>query len=513
MAEELNILLLEDNPSDAELVEIELKRADVPCRIERVATKEAFISALEEGSWDMVLSDYNLPRYTGIEAYLHLKERGLNIPFILITGALPEETAIECIKEGVDDYILKSNLIRLPTAMSNALKKKAAERDKEKAFEALKEREERLRQILEQMPLAVEVNAPDGATTMVNGAFLHMFNIPSAEMVVGKFNVFKDALIMNELGLRDDVQRAFNGETVLIPEVVMPLGKIDPKYDVKDGQDVIQEITMFPVFGPSGEIWRVVTFFKDITERKKAEEGLIEEKEKAEKANHAKTVFLSHISHEFRTPLNAMLGFAQILKSEMNEIPERHKSCIEEIESAGWHLTEMVDEILELSTLESGKLSVTIGEHELEPIMRECLASVEPLAAEREIEIICRTKAFETKLVLVDKKRLKEVILNLLSNAIKFNIDEGSVTVRCEELPGSRVRISVTDTGIGITEEDQKDLFKPFSRIEKKGLVFEGTGIGLSISKHIMELLHGRIGVESQSGKGSTFWIELNIVK
>lgn len=266
-------------------------------------------------------------------------------------------------------------------------------------------------------------------------------------------------------------------------------------------------------YDDNGNPLRSIGTVQDITAAKEAELELGKAKEAAEEASRAKTDFLSRMSHELRTPLNSILGFAQIIQSEVGEMDVKQGMCLDEIISAGWHLTDLVNEVLDVSRIESGKLSLKLGPVDICPIMEECINLVTPLAEGKNIKVSCNLKVCNKETVWGDKTRLKEVFLNLLSNAIKYNIGSGAVIISCKKMDEKSLLISLVDSGKGVSEEDQKLLFIPFSRIKGEDPAIQGTGIGLAISKHLVELMGGEIGVESAPGKGSTFWVKLQITE
>jgi len=233
-------------------------------------------------------------------------------------------------------------------------------------------------------------------------------------------------------------------------------------------------------------------------------------KQAAEKANLAKSDFLSSMSHELRTPLGAILGFAQLMDSGSPPPTVSQKRSIDQILQAGWYLLELINEILDLALIESGKISLSLEPVALADVMRECQAMIEPQAQKREISVAF--PRLETPFfVKADRTRVKQVLINLLSNAIKYNKVGGSVVVNAVVSTPGRLRIGVTDTGEGLAPDKLAQLFQPFNRLGQEANVEEGTGIGLVVAKRLTEWMGGVIGVESVVGKGSTFWIELDL--
>jgi len=254
------------------------------------------------------------------------------------------------------------------------------------------------------------------------------------------------------------------------------------------------------------------SFVHDITDRKEGEAALILARNEAERANQAKSLFLSRMSHELRTPLNAILGFGQLLECDPQyPLPAPQQENVGLILQAGRHLLELINEILDLSRIEAGKFSLSLEAVELLPVFQECRRLVMPAAEARGIRI-ASTSAGGCNAVLADRTRLRQVFLNLLSNAVKYNHPEGSVTVSCARR-GDALRIGITDTGPGLSQEQQALLFKPFERLDADKQAIEGTGIGLALSKRLVELMHGEIGLESSPGVGSTFWVELPVAE
>ncbi len=231
----------------------------------------------------------------------------------------------------------------------------------------------------------------------------------------------------------------------------------------------------------------------------------------AEKANLAKSDFLSSMSHELRTPLSAILGFAQLMESGIPPPTPAQKRGIDQILKAGWYLLELINEILDLALIESGKLSLSLEPISLSEVVKECQTMIEPQAQKR--GIVPSFADFDRVLhVQADRTRLKQVLINLLSNAIKYNRAGGTVVVDHAANASGRIRISVRDGGEGLTPDQVMQLFQPFNRLGQETSGEEGTGIGLVVCKRLVELMGGTIGASSQPGKGSVFWIDLNLI-
>ncbi len=254
----------------------------------------------------------------------------------------------------------------------------------------------------------------------------------------------------------------------------------------------------------SGEQAALITI-SDITERKKMEQTMIHAKEEAEKANLAKSDFLSKMSHELRTPLNGILGFAQLLEID-DSLNDEQSDFVQEILGGGRHLLSLINDILDLSRIDTGQLKVTLQEVDLKTIITECINIVLPLAKKKRIQIHNQLDQSQTMAVLADPIRLKQILLNLLDNSIKYNQEDGKVMI-FSYLKRNDAVIHIADTGTGLSVEEYHKVFVPFYRI--KGTQEEGTGIGLSLVKQLVQLMGGKISVTSQKGIGSDFYFSL----
>lgn len=361
---------------------------------------------------------------------------------------------------------------------------------------ALYESEARFRDIAESMSDWIwEVNA-SGVYTYCSG---------NVEAILG----YRPEEILGRTPF--DLMPAEEAETIsaAFAEIVnqqCPIDNLENWNLTKDGRRVCLLTSGVPLLNSQGELTGYRGVDKDITDRKLVEAALIETKEAAEQANLAKSEFLSNMSHELRTPLNAIIGFAQLFGLDNNLSDDQRKN-LHEINRAGEHLLELINEILDLAKVEAGRLDLKMAAVSVSEILDECYAISLPLTKEYAVALRIEMSADLT--VYADRTRLKQVLLNLISNGIKYNRPKGMVEVSVAKSAQSQWRITISDTGRGISPDNIQDLFQPFNRLGLGQSQIEGTGIGLVISKSLVEAMGGSIGVRSIPGKGSKFWVEL----
>jgi signal transduction histidine kinase/ActR/RegA family two-component response regulator len=290
--------------------------------------------------------------------------------------------------------------------------------------------------------------------------------------------------------------------------------EIEDKYELtyvrKDGSRFPAIVSITALRDDAGGIIGYLLIGTDNSVRHRVERALNEAMAAAEKANRAKSDFLSSMSHELRTPLNAILGFAQLLESGAPAPTTTQRRSIDQIIKAGWYLLELINEILDLALIESGKLTMSKEPVSLAELMIECRAMIEPQASQRGIGMTF--PHFDApRFINADRTRVKQVLINLLFNAIKYNRANGAVAVEGTLVPPHCFRISVKDTGVGLSPEQVQQLFQPFNRLGQEGGAEEGTGIGLVVTKRLVEAMGGRIGAGSTLGEGSEFWIEFEL--
>jgi PAS domain S-box-containing protein len=283
----------------------------------------------------------------------------------------------------------------------------------------------------------------------------------------------------------------------------------------RDGKRTVVSYNATTFYDRDRTLQGVFAAARDVTERKRFEQTLQETngelesaKALAEKANLAKSDFLSSMSHELRSPLNAILGFAQLMQSDSPGPTPSQKESVDQILEAGWYLLKLINEILDLASIEAGRLSLSLEPVSLAEVMLDCQTMIDPQAQKAGVTMTFPRFDSPT-FVNADRTRVKQVLINLLSNAIKYNRRGGTVEVKCAKGGTGHVRISVKDSGAGLPPEKLAQLFQSFNRLGQQGSAEEGTGIGLVVTKRLVEVMGGMIGVESTVGDGSTFWVDL----
>ena len=276
----------------------------------------------------------------------------------------------------------------------------------------------------------------------------------------------------------------------------------------KNGEYYWVESTIVPFCDDKGIPYEYISVRTDVTKIKEFEQAMLIAKNEAEEANNIKSKFLSNISHELRTPLNAIIGFAQVM--ELNEsIDEEGKDHLNEINKAGQYLLSLFNDLLDLGCIENNRLSINKTIVSLHEVLDECIHLITIMASAQNIQLIFDIENCESIFINIDEKRLKQVVINLLSNAVKYNKPNGEVIIQCYASENGDISIDIIDTGEGLSEEEISLIFKPFVRVGENQNTILGTGVGLSLSKSIMQKMDGDIYVQSIKGQGSTFTINI----
>ena len=381
--------------------------------------------------------------------------------------------------------------------------RKQIEAEQEKLAQRLRDHQFYTRSLFESNVDALITTDPAGIITDVNKQMEALTDCTRDELIGAPFkNCFTDP------------ERAEAGIKLVLSE--KKVTNYELTASARNGKETVVSYNATTFYDRSRNLQGVFAAARDVTERKRLDEVLQDKNAElesakfvAEKANLAKSEFLSRMSHELRSPLNAILGFAQLMDSDTPPATAGQKGSIDQILHAGWYLLELINEILDLAVIESGKLSLSVEPVSLGEVMFECHAMIEQRAQKRNLTLTF--PQFDSpRFVFADRIRLKQVLINLLSNAIKYNQPAGAVVLDCSPSTPTRTRISVRDTGTGLPPEKLSQLFQPFNRLGQETSAEEGTGIGLVVSKLLVELMGGAIGVESTVGVGSVFWFELS---
>jgi len=368
-----------------------------------------------------------------------------------------------------------------------------------KDISKIKLSEEKFSKAFQSNSALMAISHGDGRLLDVNETFLNTLGY-SREEVINKtsleLNLFRDT------SLRERITEQLKQN--------IPVREFELAAVKKDGSEIMGLFSADTIY--IGKDLCLLTMMVDITARKQAEEEIRKARNEAEKANLAKSEFLSRMSHELRTPMNSILGFAQLMI--MGELNPAHKKGVNHIIKSGTHLLPLINEILDISRIEAGRITLSLEPVQLSSIILEMIDIIQPNASKRKLRVEFEQSLSNLLYVKADRQRLKQVLLNLINNAVKYNREEGSVTIKTElhqlSAPDvSSVRISVIDSGVGISQEEFSKLFLPFERIGAERSDTEGTGLGLAVVKKLMDVMGGTVGVESIVGQGSTFWIEL----
>jgi len=494
------VLIVEDSPDDAELMVRALRRAECKLTYERVDTPEALQSALERGEWDMVIADYSMPRFDGLAALKVVRNAGLDQPFILVSGTVGEDVAVEAMRSGAQDYVLKSNLARLPLAVEREL------RD----FEVRKERnraKDLYRSLVDRVPVGLFRISPGGEVFEANRALIEMLGFSDAEGL-------KHADVTKLWSQAEELARfrAIIGREGAVQNFEMQVRRPD--------QSVIWcEQSARAVYDGAGKVEHYEGVLVDISSRKRAEEEANRARDRirdlALETARLRSDFLASMSHEIRTPLAGIIGTGELLS--LSDLTPEQRRQTEIIRSNGELLLTIVNDILDFSKLAAGRVVLEKLDFDLVELTESLIDSFAVTAHAKGIELALHVDINMPTGLRGDPSRLRQILNNLVSNAIKFT-PQGEVMVRASRVEDTAgdvlVRFEVIDTGIGIALDTQGRLFQPFVQAEgSTSRRFGGTGLGLVIAAKLTHQMGGEIGFESAPGKGSNFHFTARLEK
>lgn len=510
MSRPLRPLLIEDNLQDAELTLRHLSKAGFAVECCRVDTEAGLRAALDQ-EIDIVLSDYSLPQLNGLRALEIVKECRPDLPFILISGTIGEETAVEAIKKGANDYLLKDRLARIGAAINHSLEQSQAMIERKRIEEALRWRTAFFEAMANSSLDGLLVVRSDGAKIHQNARFNQLMGIPQ--------HIVDDP--------DDHAQLDFVTTRMKDPEGFARRVAYLYSHPAEISRDVLELVdgTILdrhtePVRNTDGDIYGRVWVFRDVTvdRRREAEMAAALAREKdmlraAQAGNRAKNEFLAVISHEIRTPMNSILGFSDLL-AHMPELPASCVDQVKTISSSAECLLRILDDVLDFSRTEAGEMKIEKTLFSPREVLQDVQTFLDPLAGEKQLEFrLAITDPVPARL-WNDAGRLRQVLINLVRNAIKFT-SSGSITLGF--LSGADggvpwVEYFVSDTGIGIPPDKQSLIFEPFTQVDSStSRLHGGTGLGLAISRRLVELMSGTLSLESSAEHGSVFRVRFPV--
>ncbi|MBW4687152.1 MAG: response regulator [Komarekiella atlantica HA4396-MV6] len=503
----LRFLLLEDSLLDAELVQAMLTEGGIDCELVRVETSADFLAALETKAFDLILADYALPSFDGISALQIARNRCPDVPFIFVSAALGEELAIEALKNGATDYVLKQRLGRLVPSVQRALREAQERRERQRAEDSLQKSEARYRRIVDTSYEGIWMIDSQARTEFVNQRISEMLGYTAEEMFGRAIFDFMDQT--------DGIVAQQKLEWLKQEGNDLKEGRLR----CKDGSYIWALISARAISSEQGEFLGAIAMLTDITDRKRTEserDRLLQlertARAEAEAANRIKDEFLAVLSHELRSPLNPILGWSKLLQSRKFD-ETALKKALETIERNAKLQAQLIEDLLDVSRILQGKINLNMTAVDLASTIEAAMETVRLAAEAKTIQIQTMLDPSVGQ-VLGDCARLQQVLWNLLSNAVKFTPSGGQVNVLLECVD-AQAQITVSDNGKGISPDFLPHVFEYFyqgdSTTTRK---FGGLGLGLALVRHLVEMHGGTVWAQSPGEEqGSIFIVQLPLLK
>jgi len=501
----LHILLLEDDPLDCELIGITLRKSGIEGNTTQVANQSAFLEYLDRQQPDLILADYVLPQFDGIVALELAQSLCPDVPFILVSGVLGEEQAIDALKRGATDYVLKQRLERLGPAVQRALREKQEQRERQMVTRALRQTDDLLSAIVDASPVGIITLNRSGRVMTWNPAAEKIYGWPAP------------AVIDHPLPLLPENEQAYFAECFNQVLDNNTVANLECRHLKSNGTPIDISLSLAPLHDSDDRIYGVVMTTVDITPHKQIEiqrQVLLQQERNArtaaETANRVKDEFLAILSHELRTPLNAILGWIKLIQRGGLK-PEILQRAFDTIERNAIAQTQLIDDLLDISRIIRGQLNLTLQPVDVAALLQTTVDTLGPAATAKSIEVNLQL-APHVGCILADMNRLQQVFWNLLSNGIKFTPAGGSVKIDGEVVQ-NQLLIRVQDSGIGIEPDFLPHMFDYFRQADGSTTRSQGgLGLGLAITRRLIELHGGTIQVVSSGlNQGTTFTVMLPI--
>ena len=497
----VKLLVIDDDEVDRLQLKRALKATGLSYELTECHDVQRALEDIAKTAYDCIFLDYLLPGLNGLTLLKSIRDRGITAPVVIITSQGNESIAVDLMKAGASDYIIKNDITPqlLGQVLRNAIRMSEVMREREMALQALRDSEARL---AEAQRIARTGNWEFSPLNNVLHWSQEMYNIlhvmrttePSVENCMGMVDESDRELV------EDTWARALAGESF----------NIDFKTLTANGLKYVN-IQGYVVKESDNTIKKIIGTMQDVTERKLFEQEIMKAREQAENSMKVREIFLANMSHEIRTPMNAILGFTRLLYE--SELTDEQRSFIDAIHFSGENLLVIINDVLDLSKIQSGKMTIEKTEFGIHEVLKGVISVMKPKTQEKGLKLISLIDPKIPSHLKGDPVRLNQILTNLISNAIKFT-EKGSVTIEVNATAGKKndmfLQFKVTDTGIGIPEDKLSLIFENFVQATADTTrKFGGTGLGLTIVKNLIELQEGEISVSSELGSGSTFTVHL----